>query len=76
MHHNQTWDLTTLSPRKQVVDYRWVYVVKFLLDGRVERLKTRLVTKGCTKTFGIDYFETSPVARFHSVRVLLSMAVV
>ena len=50
--------------------------MKFLLDGRVERLKTRLVTKGYTKTFGIDYFETSPVARFHSVRVLLSMAVV
>jgi len=30
-----------------------------------------LVTKGCTQTYGIDYFKTfSPVARMNSIRIL------
>ena len=29
LHHNQTWDLTTLSPGKPVVGYRWS---SFLMD--------------------------------------------
>jgi len=48
--------------------------VKFLPDGWVKRLKACQVAEGYIQTFGIDYFETSPVARLYSVRVLLSVA--
>jgi hypothetical protein len=45
-------------------------------EGKVERYKACLVTKGYTQTYGIDYDETfAPVAKMNSVRTLISCAV-
>jgi hypothetical protein len=72
LHKNQTWELTALPSGKQTVGCHWVYTIKYLLDGSVERLKAWLVAKGYTQTYGVDYLETfSPVARLNSVRILL-----
>jgi hypothetical protein len=48
LHHNGTWELVPLPPNKKIVGCKWVYTVKFHLDGSVERLKARLVAKGYT----------------------------
>jgi len=50
---NQSWELTTLPQGKQAVGCRWVYTVKYLPDGSIERLKARLVAKGYTQTYGV-----------------------
>ena len=45
-------------------------------DGIVDRYKPRLVARGFTLTYGVDYLETfSPVARLNSIYVLFSLAV-
>lgn len=75
-HQNQTWEFTPLPSGKPIVGCRWIYIVKYLPDGSVERLTARLVAKGYTQTYGVDYLETfSLVARLNSVRILLSIAV-
>ena len=51
---NNTWDIVELLSNKKVVGCKWVFTVKHLVDGSVERYKTQLVAQGFTHTYGID----------------------
>ena len=46
LDENGTWDLVPLPIGKKAIGCRWLFAVKFNLDGSVARLKARLVAKG------------------------------
>ena len=72
---NHTWDIVPLPPSKHVVSCKWVHAKKHHSDGTLERLKSRLVARGFTLSYGIDYFETfSPVVKMDTVRLLLALS--
>jgi hypothetical protein len=48
LHQNGMWELVPLPLAKKTIGCKWVYTVKFNLDGSVEQLKARLVAKGYT----------------------------
>ena len=51
-----------------------MFTVKVILDGFVARLKTRLVSMGYTKIYGVDYPGTfSPVAKMAYVGLFISL---
>ena len=72
LHKTGTWDLVDLPSGKSVIGCKWVYKIKTRSDGTVDRYKARLVARGFTQEYGIDYEETfSPVARLSSVGTLI-----
>lgn len=48
------WELAPLSPRKYLVGCGWLYIVKVIPYGNINRFKTRLVAKGYNQICGLD----------------------
>ena len=71
----ETWTLVPHPSDLNVVSCKWVYSLKYNPDGSIARHKARLVARGFSQAYSLDYTETfSPVARLSSIRVLFSVA--
>jgi hypothetical protein len=74
---NNIWSLVPLPKGRKPISYKWVFKIKHGVDGEVERCKGKLVARGFSQTFGVDYNETfAPVANFMSIRCVLALAAI
>ncbi|XP_072150024.1 uncharacterized protein [Setaria viridis] len=68
LNENQTWDLVPRPKEVKPISCKWVYKIKTCLGGSVERYKPRLVARGFSQQYGLDYEETfSPVIKITTV---------
>ncbi|WZZ30847.1 hypothetical protein YC2023_014248 [Brassica napus] len=73
---NHTWDLEPPSHDQNVIGCRWLFTTKYLSNGQEERRKGRLVAKGYTQRYGVDYSETFiPVIKSTTIRLVIEVAV-
>jgi hypothetical protein len=57
------------------VTSKWIYKIKHIDDGRIERHKERFFSRGFSQVEGIDCEETfSLVARYTSIWTIISLA--
>ena len=72
---NNTWEEVTLPPHKRAISCKWVYKTKLKSDDTLERLKSRLVIRGFTQQYGVDYQEVfSPVVKMATIRTIIALA--
>ncbi|KAL0301676.1 UNVERIFIED_CONTAM: Retrovirus-related Pol polyprotein from transposon TNT 1-94 [Sesamum radiatum] len=75
LRRNDTWELVPKPENSQPVTCKWVYRLKKKSDGTIDRYKARLVARGFSQSYGLDYEETfSPVAKMVTVRSIFSLA--
>lgn len=72
---NNTWVLVPYSSDLMVISIKWVYKVKTLANGSLDKLKARLVARGFEQFVGIDFNVTfSPVLKASTIRLFFSIA--
>jgi len=74
-HKEWVWEIIPRPSDKSVVTSMWIYKIKHVVDGSIDKYKTRFVARGFFQKEGIDYEETfAPTARYTTIRSLVSLA--
>eukprot|EP00253_Pinus_taeda_P027409 PITA_27409 len=74
---NDAWEIVPRPSDKSIVTSKWIYDIKHLVDGNIDKYKARFVTRGFSQKEGIDYEETfAPIARYTTIRSLVSLAAI
>jgi hypothetical protein len=72
---NDVWEVVPRPQGKTLVTSKWIYKIKHVADGSVKNFKARFVACGFSQKEGIDWDEIfAPVARYTSIRVIISLA--
>lgn len=72
---NNVWEVVPRLAYNSVVNSKWIYKVKQVTYGNVEKHNAIFVAKGFSWVEGIDYDETfSSVARYSSIRSILTLS--
>jgi hypothetical protein len=58
-----------------VVSSKWLFKIKHVVDGSIDKYKEIFVSRGFSQKEGVDYEETfASVARYNSIRTIISLA--
>lgn len=72
---NNAWEVVDIPVSGNIVKCKWVLKKKCDAEDNV-RYRARLVAKGCSQKYGVDYDETfSPVVRHTTLRLLFALSV-
>lgn len=68
--------MVPLPKGKKTVECKWVYKVKTLANGQIDKYNARLVAKGYTQSEAVDFHGTfAPVVKMVNVKSFLVIAV-
>ena len=69
---NDVWEIVPSPKGKLVVTSQWIYKLKHVADGSVEKYEAIFVVRGFSQVEGVDYDDTSvSVAHYSLIRELI-----
>eukprot|EP00253_Pinus_taeda_P032115 PITA_32115 len=69
------WDIVPRLEWKSVVTFNWIYKIKHIADGSIDKYKAQFVARVFSQEKGEDYDETfASVSRYTSIRSIISFA--
>jgi hypothetical protein len=72
---NNVWEIVPRLLNKSVVNSKWIYKIKHVADGSIDKHMARFVARGFSQKEAVDYEETfALVARYTSIRTIISIA--
>lgn len=72
---NNTWELVQKPEGRDIISCKWVFKTKRDAAGSINKYKARLVARGFSQKYGVDYDEIfAPVVRHTTFRLLLTIA--
>jgi hypothetical protein len=72
---NNVWEVVPRPEGKSMVTSRWLYKLKHVADGSIEKYKARFVARGFSQVEGVDYDETfASVVRYTPIKAVISIA--
>jgi hypothetical protein len=74
IERNDTWQLTNLLVEAKKIGVKWIYKTKYNENGKVEKHQARLVAKGYSQQYGVDYNEVfAHVARWDTITTIVDL---
>jgi transposase InsO family protein len=74
LESNNTWTPAVPPNGANLVTSKWVFDVKRMISGAIEKFKARLVARGFSQKFGVDFMETfAPTVRHDTLRVFMAV---
>ena len=71
---HKVWTPDWLPQGRRALDFRWVFAVKELEDGSLDKVRARITMKGFKQVEGVDFKETfSPVVKFGTIKAQLTV---
>jgi hypothetical protein len=72
---NDIWEVVPRPEGKSMIGSKWIYKIKHVVDGNVEKFKAMFAAKGFSQKEGVDYNETfAPIARYTLIKAMISIA--
>lgn len=73
---NNTFELVPPAEHQNIVGTKWIFKLKYLPNGSIDRYMARFVAQGFHQQYGLDYSETfRPVIRTTTIRLIPDIAV-
>ena len=62
---NDVWEIVPRPEKKYVVTLKWIYKIKHVADGSIDKYKVTFVARGFSQKEGRDYRDTfTPVGKY------------